>query len=85
MISFRYLNLLSLWPMKGVFDIIMCRNLLIYFSSDVTNNLIKRFDSILVPGGILIVGHAESLNFRYTNYVRLGDTTYKKPFNEVAL
>ena len=70
LISFRYLNLHNEWPFKGSFDLIFCRNVMIYFNKQTQMSLINRFWDRLNPEGILYIGHSESLTglkqkFRY--------------------
>jgi chemotaxis protein methyltransferase CheR len=48
--------------MLGKFDIIMCRNVLIYFSADLKKDILTRLHGALNPGGYLILGASESLN-----------------------
>ncbi|MBN2321137.1 MAG: protein-glutamate O-methyltransferase CheR [Acidobacteria bacterium] len=61
MVRFANLNLMAPWPMKGSFDLIFCRNVMIYFDHATQQELVRRFYDILVPGGYLMVGHSESL------------------------
>jgi chemotaxis protein methyltransferase CheR len=56
---FRTLNLLGPWPMQGKFDVIFCRNVMIYFDNPTKARLVERFADALVPGGWLYVGHSE--------------------------
>lgn len=60
LITFNQLNLLSEWPMKEKFDIIFCRNVMIYFDKATQYKLLERFAGCLTKGGLLIVGHSES-------------------------
>jgi chemotaxis protein methyltransferase CheR len=78
MVQFARLNLMDRWPMKGSFDVIFCRNVMIYFDSQTQRDLIERFYDMLVPGGHLLVGHSESLaaNSRGFRYVQ--PATYRK-------
>lgn len=59
MVRFRTLNLLGDWPMKNQFDIIFCRNVMIYFDQPTKERLIARFADMLAPGGFLYIGHSE--------------------------
>ena len=61
MTNFKYYNLLDSYAMLGKFDIIFCRNVLIYFSSDVKSKIINQFAGALNPGGYLILGASESI------------------------
>lgn len=61
-IDFRELNLLDRYTGLGRFDVIFCRNVLIYFSADLKRDIIGRMHASLNPGGYLILGASESLN-----------------------
>ena len=62
LVNLAPLNLMESWPMKGPFDVILCRNVMIYFDRETRARLIQRFTQLLPEGGYLMVGHSESLN-----------------------
>lgn len=61
-VHFRHLNLLDSYALLGKFDIIFCRNVLIYFSSEVKRKIIAQFRQSLNPGGYLFLGASESIS-----------------------
>lgn len=79
-IRFRQLNLKETWPMRGPFDVIFCRNVVIYFDKEMQKLLFNRFADILTPTGYLFIGHSESL-FGITDRFRVaGRTIYQKVY-----
>jgi len=78
LISFKRLNLLEPWPMNGPFDFIFCRNVMIYFSAETKADLISDFAKILRPGGILYLGHSETILGEHPMLVGEGNTIYRR-------
>lgn len=61
-VSFMSLNLNGDWPKLDKFDVILLRNVMIYFDFDTKKTLINRLVKMLKPGGFFIIGHSETLN-----------------------
>ncbi|MGM0906025.1 MAG: CheR family methyltransferase [Pseudomonadota bacterium] len=61
-IHFRHLNLLDSYSLLGKFDVIFCRNVLIYFAPEVKRKIIAQFRQSLNPGGYLFLGASESIS-----------------------
>lgn len=59
-VSFRKLNLQDSYSSLGKFDVIFCRNVLIYFSAELKRDILDRMADVLRPGGYLILGSSES-------------------------
>ncbi len=78
LITFRPLNLLSEWPLTGPFDVIFCRNVMIYFDQPTRERLLMRFARLLAPGGYLCIGHSESIHNAGMPYRLVGRTIYSK-------
>jgi chemotaxis protein methyltransferase CheR len=79
MIRFAHLNLMGEWPMRGPFDFIFCRNVMIYFDRPTQDRLIGRFRGLLRPGGHLLIGHSESLSGRTLDLDYIQPALYRKP------
>lgn len=82
LITFNELNLLGAWPFKGPFDVIFCRNVVIYFDEPTQTRIWARFAENLPVGGHLYIGHSERVagdakdqfdNIGITTYRRLGN------------
>lgn len=78
LISFKQLNLVGKWPMRGEFDVIFCRNVVIYFDKPTQCKLFERYANILRKGGYLFIGHSENLHGVSDRFESLGRTIYRK-------
>lgn len=79
LVRFGELNLMREWPMRGTFDVIFCRNVAIYFDKETQARLWQRFNSLLVDGGHLFIGHSERVSGpSECRFQTVGVTTYKK-------
>jgi len=78
LVSFRELNLVGNWPIKGKFDAIFCRNVVIYFEEKTQAAIWTRFAEALVPEGRLYIGHSERVAGPATaRFAGDGVTTYR--------
>lgn len=77
-VIFRTFNLMEPIRFRLKFDVIFCRNVMIYFDQDTKNALVNRFYQATNPGGYLLIGHSESLNREATAYSYLKPATYRK-------
>jgi chemotaxis protein methyltransferase CheR len=78
MVKFMQLNLQApAWPGLEPFDVIFCRNVVIYFDREAQKRLLGRFAQMLRPGGLLIVGHAESFPAGHPSFRACGRTAYE--------
>ncbi|HWA19207.1 MAG TPA: protein-glutamate O-methyltransferase CheR [Devosia sp.] len=77
LVSFKPLNLLVPWPMRGKFEAVFCRNVTIYFDKRTQAELFSRFADILTPGGVLYVGHSENLGSQSHHFQIVGKTAYQ--------
>ncbi len=77
-VIFRTFNLMDPIKFRLKFDVIFCRNVMIYFDQPTKEALVKRFFDATNPGGYLLIGHSESLNKATTPYKYLKPATYRK-------
>jgi chemotaxis protein methyltransferase CheR len=77
-IAFGRLNLMEAWPMRGPFDAIFCRNVMIYFDKPTQQKLVQRYWELLRPGGHLFIGHSESLTGIEHRYHYVQPAVYRK-------
>ena len=79
MLTFARLNLANPpFPMQGPFDVIFCRNVMIYFDNEVRRRLLAECYRLTKQGGYLIVGHAESLSGMLSNFKSVEPSVYIK-------
>jgi chemotaxis protein methyltransferase CheR len=79
-INFQHLNLLEGEPpFSELFHVIFCRNVIIYFDRPTQEELIAKLTSHLVPGGYLLVGHAESLTVLQHGLQAVRPAIYRRP------
>lgn len=78
LITFRRINFIEPeWPIHTVFDLIFCRNVMIYFDEPTQDRLLSRFSEVLVPEGHLFIGHSESILRLDHIYKSIGSTVYR--------
>jgi chemotaxis protein methyltransferase CheR len=77
LVSFKELNLIGDWPMRGKFDAIFCRNVVIYFDDATQERIWSRFAPMIEPGGTLCIGHSERVSGPASKlFQTVGLTTY---------
>lgn len=78
LVTFQPLNLLEAWPMRGRFDAIFCRNVVIYFDKPTKERLFARFVDQLAADGYLFLGHSESMYGMSEQFRLVGRTIYRR-------
>ncbi len=78
LVSFKRLNVLEKWPMKGQFDIVFCRNIVIYFDKDTQRVLFDRIANQMAKDAWLYIGHSETLHRVTERFEGHGQTVYRK-------
>jgi chemotaxis protein methyltransferase CheR len=78
LITFKQLNLMHPLPVRGPFDVMFCRNVVIYFDKDTQRDLFARFAPLQQPGQILFLGHSESLFKVSESWDLIGKTIYRR-------
>lgn len=84
-VTFRLFNLMEPFPFKNPFDIIFCRNVMIYFSREVQEKLVNDFYNCLANDGLLFIGHSESLIQVKHNFTYHEPTIYKKLWKQKVM
>lgn len=77
LIRFRQLNLLRDWPLRGAFDVIFCRNVMIYFDQETQDDIWRRFARQMSPQGHIYIGHSERIATDSMPFELAGQTTYR--------
>lgn len=76
-IDFRNVNLIrDDWSVQPLFDVVFCRNVMIYFDLPTQRKVLERIHRVMAPGGLLFVGHAENLNESGDLFALRGKTVY---------
>ena len=79
LVRFRELNLHGDWPIRGLFDAIFCRNVVIYFDAAHQQRLWPRFREAMHTGGFLFLGHSERVHpLDGSGFSNIAITTYRK-------
>lgn len=77
LVSFKQLNLLEGWPLKGPFDAIFCRNVAIYFDKPTQGKLFGRLGEVLAPDAFMYIGHSENTGSSASEFNLVGKTIYQ--------
>ncbi|KAF0182628.1 MAG: protein-glutamate O-methyltransferase [Hyphomonadaceae bacterium] len=77
LVTFNELNLMGNWPMKGKFQSIFCRNVVIYFDEPTQEKMWARFAATMAPNGWLYVGHSERVSLASCPFSNEGLTSYR--------
>ena len=79
MIQFIGVNLIrDDWPFRDPFDVVFCRNVMIYFDAPTQRKVLERIHRVMVPGSLLFVGHAENFSESRDLFVLRGKTVYER-------
>jgi chemotaxis protein methyltransferase CheR len=77
-VIFKVFNLMDAFVYKKPFDIIFCRNVMIYFDQETSNRLVDKFYQATAEGGYLLIGHSEVLDKEETKYRYLRPAIYQR-------
>lgn len=78
LITFKQLNLMNEWPIQGEFDVIFCRNVVIYFDKVTQKQLFDKYAGVLGEDGHMFLGHSETLHNISDRFQLIGKTVYRK-------
>jgi chemotaxis protein methyltransferase CheR len=76
--SFLPVNLVQELPLRDTFDVVFCRNVMIYFDAPTQRAVLERIHRVMRPGGTLFVGHAENFSDARNLFVLRGKTVYER-------
>jgi chemotaxis protein methyltransferase CheR len=76
--AFQTVNLIHDLPFREPFDVVFCRNVMIYFDAATQRQVLERIHRVMKPGGMLFVGHAENFSDARTLFVLRGKTVYER-------
>jgi len=79
MIEFKRFNLMEPFPFKEAFNLILCRNVMIYFDKTIQQGLANKFYDALLDGGYLFIGHSETLTGIDHRFRYIRPSVYQKP------
>lgn len=78
-IEFLMVNLIrNDWPFRELFDVVFCRNVMIYFDAATQRQVLERIHKVMKPGGLLFVGHAENFSDSRDLFALKGKTVYER-------
>lgn len=78
-VDFLIVNLIKDdWPFREPFDVVFCRNVMIYFDAETQRRVLERIHRVMKPGGLLFVGHAENFSDSKDLFVLKGKTAYER-------
>ena len=77
-VIFKQLNLMDNFHFQKPFDLIFCRNVMIYFKQETKNELVRKFYDLLKPGGYLFIGHSETIQKDEAKFHYIEPSIYQK-------
>lgn len=77
-VSFKVFNLMDSISSNNKYDVIFCRNVMIYFNSETKMNIVNKFYEATKAGGHLMIGHAETIQRNKSKYLYVNPAIYKK-------
>ena len=77
-LAFFTVNLIQELPLRDPYDVVFCRNVMIYFDAPTQRQVLERIHRVMKPGGLLFVGHAENFSDARSLFVLRGKTVYER-------